>query len=181
MPTKAQREAAAAAMGLDLATYADLVQLQHRDITPEDYDTLRNLDSGVKPKTLSRQAIDECAPCWKIPDLPPSANERSAAEEAAADAGGRAGGGSGGGAARSGFGAGVCSALFGRRGSCAAGPPPCSICLSPLRPGENCRSLPCDHHFHEPCLLQWVRTHNTCPVCRYALESEAKGMPTTSP
>lgn len=30
--------------------------------------------------------------------------------------------------------------------------------------------MPCGHDFHEDCLLQWVRTHHTCPVCRYELE-----------
>lgn len=30
--------------------------------------------------------------------------------------------------------------------------------------------MPCGHDFHEGCLLQWVRTHRTCPVCRYELE-----------
>lgn len=29
--------------------------------------------------------------------------------------------------------------------------------------------LPCKHPFHEPCILPWLKTSGTCPVCRYAL------------
>lgn len=28
------------------------------------------------------------------------------------------------------------------------------------------------HVFHRPCLLQWLRTRSTCPVCRHALPTE---------
>ena len=35
-----------------------LIELQNRDITPEDYDLLVQLDSSVKPKTLSKAKID---------------------------------------------------------------------------------------------------------------------------
>lgn len=36
-----EREAAAAAANVDVLTYNLMMDLQHRDITPEDYDTLR--------------------------------------------------------------------------------------------------------------------------------------------
>lgn len=29
--------------------------------------------------------------------------------------------------------------------------------------------LPCNHCFHRKCIEPWVKTHNTCPVCRYEL------------
>lgn len=42
----------------DQAFTSLLVELQNRDITPEDYDLLIQLDSSVKPKTLSEAQID---------------------------------------------------------------------------------------------------------------------------
>ncbi|OAX40082.1 hypothetical protein K503DRAFT_855607 [Rhizopogon vinicolor AM-OR11-026] len=29
--------------------------------------------------------------------------------------------------------------------------------------------LPCKHPFHQPCILPWLRSSGTCPVCRYSL------------
>jgi len=63
---RAEREAAAATVGVDLPTYNLLMDLQHRDITPEDYDTLRHLDRSVKPKTLPRSKLEARAPCWHV-------------------------------------------------------------------------------------------------------------------
>ncbi|KAL1523654.1 hypothetical protein AB1Y20_018589 [Prymnesium parvum] len=64
------REAAAASMGMDLPTYNLLWDLQHRDITPEDYETLRHLDCNVQHRTLSHERLEAHAPCWDVkPDL----------------------------------------------------------------------------------------------------------------
>ncbi|BFZ05732.1 hypothetical protein BsWGS_08771 [Bradybaena similaris] len=41
----------------DLANF--LISLQHRDLTPEDYDMLLRLDDTVKPKTLSENVLDK--------------------------------------------------------------------------------------------------------------------------
>ena len=38
--------------------------------------------------------------------------------------------------------------------------------------------MPCGHRFHEKCLLQWLRSHNTCPVCRFAVEASDAPRPT---
>lgn len=50
------REATAAAerCGVDLMTYTTLLELQHRDITPEDYDILQELDSNTKVRKPGR-------------------------------------------------------------------------------------------------------------------------------
>ncbi|KAI0334401.1 hypothetical protein GY45DRAFT_1295236 [Cubamyces sp. BRFM 1775] len=33
-------------------------------------------------------------------------------------------------------------------------------------------SLPCHHPFHENCILPWLKTSGTCPVCRYQLVAQ---------
>ncbi|KAI8981151.1 hypothetical protein BD414DRAFT_464121 [Trametes punicea] len=42
-------------------------------------------------------------------------------------------------------------------------------------------TLPCNHPFHENCILPWLKTSGTCPVCRYQLvpqpASHAPGPP----
>lgn len=60
----------------------------------------------------------------------------------------------------------------------------CCICLQPhcLHPDDDDSSaaaplsvirLPCAHIFHAECILPWLQTaSNTCPVCRYELQSE---------
>ncbi|KAI0094448.1 hypothetical protein BDY19DRAFT_988293 [Irpex rosettiformis] len=30
-------------------------------------------------------------------------------------------------------------------------------------------TLPCKHPFHEPCIVPWLKSSGTCPVCRYQL------------
>ena len=68
-PLRAEREAAAATVGVDEGTYNLLMDMQHRDITPDDYEMLRSLDTSVKPKTLSPRTLELAAPCWEIPDV----------------------------------------------------------------------------------------------------------------
>jgi hypothetical protein len=67
-PLRAEREAAAATVGVDEGTYNLLMDMQHREITPDDYEMLRSLDTSVKPKTLSPRTLEICAPCWEIPE-----------------------------------------------------------------------------------------------------------------
>jgi len=63
----------------------------------------------------------------------------------------------------------------------------CSVCLADLAasdeiikgaPAPQCIRMPCGHRFHEKCLLQWLRSHNTCPVCRFAVEASDAPRPT---
>ncbi|TFK41839.1 hypothetical protein BDQ12DRAFT_677249 [Crucibulum laeve] len=41
-------------------------------------------------------------------------------------------------------------------------------------------TLPCKHPFHDPCILPWLKSSGTCPVCRYQLvpQPEHHGPPT---
>jgi len=47
----------------------------------------------------------------------------------------------------------------------------CCICLEGLN--MNCESctMPCQHAFHEHCILKWLKTNRVCPLGRYSLEN----------
>jgi hypothetical protein len=47
----------------------------------------------------------------------------------------------------------------------------CSICLNSLEIGEECVRMKCAHVYHRDCLTSWLRTTNTCPDCRFEVES----------
>lgn len=42
-------------------------------------------------------------------------------------------------------------------------------------------TLPCKHPFHEPCILPWLKSSGTCPVCRHALIPQPEHHPPTNP
>ena len=47
----------------------------------------------------------------------------------------------------------------------------CNICLEGFEIGNILRVLECKHEFHETCIITWLKSRNTCPVCRHELES----------
>ena len=47
----------------------------------------------------------------------------------------------------------------------------CNICLEGFQIGHILRVLECKHEFHERCIITWLKSRNTCPVCRHELES----------
>jgi E3 ubiquitin-protein ligase RNF115/126 len=47
----------------------------------------------------------------------------------------------------------------------------CTICIEELKKGDQVIYLPCKHWFHEECAHLWLREHNTCPICRAAIEA----------
>merc|ERR1719469_313281 len=59
MPTLSDTEvsAAATALGVDVATYRLLRDLESREISPEDYDLLGRLDEPVRPATLRPEQL----------------------------------------------------------------------------------------------------------------------------
>lgn len=56
--------------------------------------------------------------------------------------------------------------------ACKAGDP-CTVCHTEFEAEGQVVQLPCEHCFHEECILPWLEMHNTCPICRAELPSEA--------
>ena len=48
----------------------------------------------------------------------------------------------------------------------------CAVCKDELNIGEECLLMPCNHHFHENCLIPWLKERNSCPVCRFELPTD---------
>ena len=48
--------------------------------------------------------------------------------------------------------------------------PSCCICLNDIQKNEETVLLPCGHMFHWNCCLSWLKTNNTCPLCRFELK-----------
>lgn len=45
----------------------------------------------------------------------------------------------------------------------------CAICLEEFEPRQIVMLTPCNHMFHEECIVPWVKSHGQCPVCRFAI------------
>jgi hypothetical protein len=44
----------------------------------------------------------------------------------------------------------------------------CAICLEEFEDGETVRMLPCEHKFHDACLIPWLtERHSSCPLCKF--------------
>lgn len=41
---------------------------------------------------------------------------------------------------------------------------PCTICHDTYVHGHEVVELPCNHCFHEDCIMMWLKAHHTCPV-----------------
>ena len=45
----------------------------------------------------------------------------------------------------------------------------CAICWEGADRVQSCRRLSCMDEFHSACVDQWLKDHNTCPICRHLL------------
>ncbi|XP_054729058.1 E3 ubiquitin-protein ligase RNF181 homolog isoform X1 [Anastrepha obliqua] len=48
----------------------------------------------------------------------------------------------------------------------------CAVCKQAAEVDEKYKILPCKHEFHEECVLLWLKKANSCPMCRYELETD---------
>ncbi|KAF9681113.1 hypothetical protein SADUNF_Sadunf06G0191700 [Salix dunnii] len=47
----------------------------------------------------------------------------------------------------------------------------CAVCISTFEDSEVLRLLPkCKHAFHDYCIDEWLKSHSSCPLCRYKLD-----------
>lgn len=172
----------AAQLGLDMATYRLLRQLEEREIMPEDYDLLGRLDEIVKPKTLNHEDVHRfkivtyTSPSmtadmpstefgldyWRLP-VPILASE-TAGDNCLIYC----------------FGVDFwklpmatlpedrCEDVSSLRSFDV-----CGVCLIDFDDGDELRVLPCGHHFHRECIDHWLLTSSTvCPVDKQDLQHE---------
>ena len=50
----------------------------------------------------------------------------------------------------------------------------CPICREEYQRNQSVIELTCKHIFHRRCLLPWVSSHSTCPVCRFNIKKDTK-------
>jgi len=173
----------AAQLGLDVATYRLMRQLQGREIVPEDYELLGRLDETVKSKTLSTEDLNSFAiktyvapvassniasvpvefsvDYWRLPLLMSVLEEEN--KKLHCD----------------GFGidywklpfnatedfcdaSNIASDLEGKESHSVD---VCGVCLVDFDTGDQLRLLPCGHYFHRECIDHWLLNSSTvCPV-----------------
>jgi hypothetical protein len=61
--------------------------------------------------------------------------------------------------------------VFSASASCAASTT-CVVCQEEFHEGDRLSRLPCRHRFHKDCVVPWLQQHNSCPTCRYELDTE---------
>lgn len=50
----------------------------------------------------------------------------------------------------------------------------CAICLVPNEnlDGQKFLKLPCNHEFHDTCIMPWLEKTNSCPMCRQEMKTD---------
>lgn len=50
----------------------------------------------------------------------------------------------------------------------------CAVCLDEFELGKEVMVTPCNHMFHEDCIVPWVKSNGQCPVCRTVFADKIK-------
>jgi E3 ubiquitin-protein ligase RNF115/126 len=56
----------------------------------------------------------------------------------------------------------------------------CAVCKDELAAGEIAVRLRCKHLYHPECIIQWLKTQGSCPVCRAELPKENEAAATAN-
>ncbi|KAL1363183.1 hypothetical protein HN51_011385 [Arachis hypogaea] len=51
----------------------------------------------------------------------------------------------------------------------------CAVCLEDFEAKEEVMVTPCNHMFHEECIVPWVTSKGQCPVCRFVIIERVRG------
>jgi hypothetical protein len=57
---------------------------------------------------------------------------------------------------------------------CSEGSKDCIICHEEFEEGNVVLKLPCAHAYHEACVMAWLESHHTCPMCRHEMPAAPK-------
>ncbi|CAL5203870.1 unnamed protein product [Lathyrus oleraceus] len=51
----------------------------------------------------------------------------------------------------------------------------CSVCQFEFNVGMEIAKMPCNHLYHQECIVQWLGTSHMCPMCRYPMPTSTSG------
>lgn len=51
----------------------------------------------------------------------------------------------------------------------------CAICLEDFEANEEVMLTPCNHMFHEDCIVPWLTSKGQCPICRFVICERERG------
>ncbi|XP_057796185.1 E3 ubiquitin-protein ligase ATL4-like isoform X2 [Salvia miltiorrhiza] len=52
----------------------------------------------------------------------------------------------------------------------------CAVCLEDFETKQFVTITPCNHMFHEECIVPWVKSQGKCPVCRFLIVQPERGL-----